>query len=65
MLNIIPKGTHQYKKFLKPSEIHNMLDQFNCEVKEINGMIFDPLILDFRISSFTGINYFIHAKNNI
>tara|TARA_Y100000590_G_scaffold169037_1_gene193518 strand:- start:203162 stop:203851 length:690 start_codon:yes stop_codon:yes gene_type:complete len=65
IFNIIPKGTHQYKKFIKPSELCRIFEKNNCEIKEINGMIFDPFLSDFRISSFTKINYFIYAKKNV
>jgi 2-polyprenyl-6-hydroxyphenyl methylase/3-demethylubiquinone-9 3-methyltransferase len=43
ILKWIPIRTHQWKKFLKPSEIDNILLKNNCEIKKISGIKFDIL----------------------
>ena len=63
-LKIIPKGTHKYEKFVKPSELTETLEGLSYNIEEITGMIFNPLIFDFELSSFTNINYFLYAKKN-
>lgn len=57
ILNMVPKGTHDFKRFIRPSELVNLLRQNGIEVLEIKGMTFDPLKFEFRISDNTGINY--------
>ncbi len=62
ILNIIPRGTHTYDKFLKPSEIRLMLNKYNLTITDIQGLKFNPIINKFKFSSFTRINYFITAS---
>jgi len=56
-LRMVPKGTHDYNRFIKPSTLVDLLQYNNIEVEEIKGMTFDPLNLEFRISGNTNINY--------
>ena len=59
ILKIIPKGTHKYEKFIKPSELTEILEDLDYDVKEIIGMILNPLTFNFELSSFTNVNYFL------
>ncbi len=63
-LKIIPRGTHKYNKFVKPSEISRTLEELDYVVKEIIGMILNPLTFKFELSSFTNVNYFLYAEKN-
>ena len=58
-LKVIPKGTHKYEKFIKPSELTKILEDLDYDVKEIIGMILNPLTFNFELSSFTNVNYFL------
>ena len=49
---------------MKPSELTETLEGLSYNIEEITGMIFNPLIFDFELSSFTNINYFLYAKKN-
>ncbi|MDA1056563.1 MAG: bifunctional 2-polyprenyl-6-hydroxyphenol methylase/3-demethylubiquinol 3-O-methyltransferase UbiG, partial [Proteobacteria bacterium] len=42
ILNILPRGTHEYEKLIKPSELKNYIDVANLEFKEIKGMLYLP-----------------------
>lgn len=55
--NMVPKGTHDYKRFIRPSTLVNILNQNGVVVEEIKGMTFDPLHFEFKISENTNINY--------
>ena len=57
VLNFVARGTHDYKKFVKPSTMVNLLRQNGVEVKEIKGMSFDILDRQFKISNSTDVNY--------
>jgi len=63
-LKVIPKGTHKYEKFIKPSELTKILEDLDYDVKEIIGMILNPLTFNFELSSFTNVNYFLYAEKN-
>ena len=56
-LKMVPKGTHDYNRFIRPSKLVNILEQNNVTVEEIKGMIFDPLYFEFKISDNININY--------
>ena len=64
ILNLLPKGTHEFKKFLKPSELSNMMRNSNLEVKEIIGMSYNPLTKKYWLGKDVDVNYMIHAEKS-
>ena len=62
ILNYVPKGTHQYAKFITPYELTKMLENNNYNVNDISGLNFNPINESFLLSSNTEINYFMYAK---
>ncbi|MFL2519958.1 MAG: bifunctional 2-polyprenyl-6-hydroxyphenol methylase/3-demethylubiquinol 3-O-methyltransferase UbiG [Alphaproteobacteria bacterium] len=65
ILGWIPKGTHTYKKFIKPQEITNSMESKNFILKNLKGLIFDPIMMDWKLSNNTSINYFCsYHKSN-
>lgn len=63
ILRWVPAGTHNWKKFLKPSEIARPLGEHGFEVTDITGLIFAPLAREFRLSeSDVEVNYFLVAR---
>ena len=61
VLKIVPEGTHQYKKFLKPSELVKMLEIAKFKMTDIKGVTLNPIDYSFSLSSITKINYFMVA----
>jgi len=61
ILNIVPEGTHQYKKFIKPSELAKMLEMADLNIDNIKGVKLNPFDYSFTYSSITKINYFMMA----
>ena len=59
ILNIVPEGTHQYKKFIKPSELAKMLELASLGIDDIKGVKLNPIDLSFTFSAMTKINYFM------
>ncbi len=59
VLNYVPKGTHQYAKFITPYELTKMLENNNYKLNDISGLNFNPLDESFQLSSDTDINYFL------
>ena len=62
ILNWIPIGTHQYKKFLKPEEIIQIFKLKKINFKKIKGMEFNPVLNKWFLSNNTNINYFMVGK---
>ena len=62
ILNVVPRGTHQYAKFITPYELNNMLEQHNFNINSIDGILFNPVNESFSLNNDTGVNYFLHAE---
>ena len=62
ILNILPRGTHDYEKLIKPSELKQYIDEANLELKEIKGMLYLPLVDIAKLTNDTSVNYIIHAQ---
>ena len=62
ILNLLPKGTHDYEKFIKPSELINMMENNGLEIKELTGMSYNPLTKNYWLGKNVDVNYLIHAK---
>ena len=62
ILNYVPKGTHQYAKFITPYELTKMLENNHYKLSDISGLNFNPIDESFMLSSNTDINYFLYAE---
>ena len=62
ILNWIPKGTHQYEKFIKPEEIENFSLKNGLNFTSLEGLVFNPIDYNWKLSSNTQINYFCCLK---
>ena len=62
ILNIVPRGTHQYAKFITPYELNNMLEQHDYNTSSIDGILFNPINESFSLGNDTEVNYFLHAE---
>lgn len=61
ILKMLPKGTHEYKKFIKPSELGNYVRQAGLEIKELTGMTYNPLIKEYKLGRDVDVNYLMHT----
>ena len=64
ILKWIPKGTHEFNKFIKPSEIHNCLNSNNLKFKDITGLEFSLFDYEWKLTNNTNINYFCTYEYN-
>jgi len=63
VLNLLPRGTHDYAKFIKPAEISHWLREHNLALDDITGMTYNPIINSYRLSNDVDVNYLVHATN--
>ena len=61
ILNWLPKGTHQYAKFIKPIEMLRMLKNAGLTPDEPLGMVYNPLKGDWKITEDTSVNYLVRS----
>ena len=57
MLRILPKGTHEYAKFIKPSELADAARDANLDLKEMLGMSYNPITQVYSLGRDTSVNY--------
>lgn len=62
ILKMLPKGTHQYEKFVKPSELTRWARNAGLEVIDLIGMHYNPLTRVYKLAPGVDVNYIIHAK---
>ena len=58
----LPKGTHEYLKFIKPSELARWGRGAGLELQDLTGIAYNPLTRAFRLSTNTAVNYLAHFK---
>lgn len=61
LLRMLPRGTHDYARFLKPSEVGRMLRQTGLELDEVSGMAYNPLTRKAWLTRTTAVNYLLGA----
>ncbi len=65
VLRMVPKGTHDAKKFIKPAELLTWIDDTVLQERHITGLHFNPLLNKFTLGPGVDVNYMLHttAKN--
>jgi 2-polyprenyl-6-hydroxyphenyl methylase/3-demethylubiquinone-9 3-methyltransferase len=61
ILGMLPKGTHDYAKFIKPSELSRWAKLANLEPDEIVGMSYNPLTKKYSLGRDSSVNYLMRA----
>ena len=61
ILGLLPRGTHDYSKFIKPSELAAACRKAGLEVKSITGMTYNPLSKIYSLGKDADVNYILHA----
>ncbi|PID43387.1 MAG: bifunctional 3-demethylubiquinol 3-O-methyltransferase/2-polyprenyl-6-hydroxyphenol methylase [Gammaproteobacteria bacterium] len=61
ILKLLPKGTHDFKKMIRPSELAAHVRKAHLEVKDITGMVYNPLTRHYRLSHDVDVNYLMHT----
>ena len=60
LLKMLPKGTHEYAKFIKPSELDEWSRQANLQLKNLTGLSFNPLTNQYKLGRDVNVNYMCH-----
>ncbi|MBI5784854.1 MAG: bifunctional 2-polyprenyl-6-hydroxyphenol methylase/3-demethylubiquinol 3-O-methyltransferase UbiG [Rhodocyclales bacterium] len=64
VLNMLPRGTHDYARFLRPAELARLCRDAGLSVAEIVGMSYNPLAKTYSLGSDTSVNYLIRARRD-
>ncbi len=64
LLKLLPQGTHDYEKFLKPSELTGFCRNAGLSVEGMVGMSYNPFSKEYALGSDVSVNYMIHCIRN-
>jgi 2-polyprenyl-6-hydroxyphenyl methylase/3-demethylubiquinone-9 3-methyltransferase len=62
ILKLLPKGTHDYAKFLRPAELARHAREAGLQAEEIVGMSYNPLTRTYSLGADTSVNYLLRAR---
>jgi 2-polyprenyl-6-hydroxyphenyl methylase/3-demethylubiquinone-9 3-methyltransferase len=62
VLGWLPRGTHDWNRFIPPAELKKSLEESGLNILKMQGVSFDPLGWDWRLSSDVGVNYMVVAR---
>ena len=64
VLNLLPKGTHHYEKFIRPSEIDGWARTNNLSVSSMIGMSYNPITKKYKLSDDVSVNFIAHYQKS-
>lgn len=59
LLRILPRGTHDFQHFIKPTELIQMAEKFNLRLRHQRGLHYNPFTQNFRLNNFQGVAYLL------
>ena len=59
-LRMLPKGTHEYAKFIRPSELESWGRESGLKLENISGMTYNPIFQNYKIGNDVDVNYLMH-----
>ena len=62
LLKIVPEGTHDHEKFIKPAEMMKMIDQTDLTEMGITGLHYNPLNDSYKLGRNVDVNYIVHTQ---
>jgi 2-polyprenyl-6-hydroxyphenyl methylase / 3-demethylubiquinone-9 3-methyltransferase len=64
VLNMLPRGTHDYAKFIKPSELAQSCRNAGLNMADLIGMSYNPISRVYSLGSNTDVNYMIACRRD-
>jgi len=61
VLRMIPRGTHEYAKLIRPSELAAWCRAAHLGVHDVTGLHYNPVTAEYRLGGNVDVNYFVHA----
>lgn len=62
VLNLVPRGTHDYMRFIKPSELGNWARHCDLDAQDVSGLTYNPLTHTYKVGDDVAVNYFMHTQ---
>ena len=65
VLGMLPRGTHEYEKLIRPSELATWCREAGLQVLDITGLHYNPLTRAFRLGGNVDVNYFVETQRGV
>jgi len=65
VLKLLPRGTHEYAKFIKPSELAQLCRNAGLDVADVTGMSYNPLSKVYSLGKDTDVNYIFSCRKDL
>ncbi len=62
VLNLLPRGTHEYEKLIKPAELSEYARNAGLELQRMIGLHYNPITQSYKLASGVDVNYMIHTQ---
>ncbi|MEJ2362333.1 MAG: bifunctional 2-polyprenyl-6-hydroxyphenol methylase/3-demethylubiquinol 3-O-methyltransferase UbiG [Gammaproteobacteria bacterium] len=62
LLRLLPRGTHEYNKFIRPSELENWIRDAGLNLRELTGMTYNPFTRRYSLGYDVDVNYLVHCQ---
>jgi len=62
VLNMLPRGTHDYAKFIRPAELSRWIRNAGLTVKDSTGLVYNPLTKHYKLADDVAVNYLMHTS---
>jgi len=62
ILRLLPKGTHDYESFIRPSELDKWTRSCDLDRHDLTGMLYNPLTKEFKLGEDVSVNYFFYCR---
>ncbi|MDX1454074.1 MAG: bifunctional 2-polyprenyl-6-hydroxyphenol methylase/3-demethylubiquinol 3-O-methyltransferase UbiG [Gammaproteobacteria bacterium] len=62
VMRLLPRGTHEYARFIRPSELDSWLRSAGLDLADLTGMHYNPFTHAFRTGGNVDVNYIAHAR---
>jgi 2-polyprenyl-6-hydroxyphenyl methylase/3-demethylubiquinone-9 3-methyltransferase len=62
VLRLLPRGTHDYQKFIKPSELARYVREAGLESEQLLGMSYNPFTQVYKLGTDTDVNYLMACR---
>ena len=64
ILNLLPRGTHEYARLIKPSELAQWARDAGLDLQGFKGMAYNPLTRRYWLNQDTSVNYLLACRKN-
>ena len=62
LLNMLPRGTHSYESFIRPSELAAAIRQSGLSLTRMGGLTYNPLTQHYSLTDDTSVNYLVATR---